>query len=147
MKSLSVRLGVLFIGFLILGNAEVWGADWKYYGECDLSIHYYDSESISRPSKNIVIVWTKSFYSEKGKIRLKQIFTGGETPISKSIDKVGYSLDLEEINCESRMQRTLSTAYYSMEDKNIDSYTGENPKWNFILLGSVMDSLHKAVCK
>jgi len=146
MKSFS-RLGVILIGLAIFGYAEVWGADWKYYGECDLSIHYYDSESISRPSKNIVIVWTKSFYSEKGKIRLQQIFTGGETPISKSIDKVGYSLDLEEINCESRMQQTLSTAYYSMEDKNIDSYTRENPKWNFILLGSVTDSLHKAVCK
>jgi hypothetical protein len=60
---------------------------------------------------------------------------------------VGYSLGLEEINCESRIQRILSTAYYSLEDKKIDSYAKENPKWNLILLGSVEDSLHKAVCK
>jgi hypothetical protein len=147
MKSLLGKLGVILIGLSIFGCAKGWGADWIYYGECEFSLHYYDSESISRPSKNIVIVWTKSFYSEKGKIRLQRIFTGDETPMSKSIDNVGYSLDLEEINCESRLQRTLSTAYYSMEDKNINSYTRENQKWNFISLGSVTDSLHKAVCK
>ena len=31
MKSLSVKLGVLFIGLLILGYAEVWGADWRLF--------------------------------------------------------------------------------------------------------------------
>jgi hypothetical protein len=32
MKSLLGKLGVVLIGLLIFGNAEVWGADWKYYG-------------------------------------------------------------------------------------------------------------------
>jgi len=33
MKSLSFKLGVILIGLMILGNAEVWGADWKFYGQ------------------------------------------------------------------------------------------------------------------
>ncbi len=32
MKSLSAKLGVIVIGFVIFGYAEVWGADWKYCG-------------------------------------------------------------------------------------------------------------------
>ena len=29
MKSLLGKVGVVFIGIAIFGNAEVWGADWK----------------------------------------------------------------------------------------------------------------------
>ena len=36
MKSLLGKLGVLFIGLLILGNAEVWGADWRLYAETEI---------------------------------------------------------------------------------------------------------------
>ena len=32
MKSSLVKLGVILIGLRIFINAEVWGADWKYYG-------------------------------------------------------------------------------------------------------------------
>jgi hypothetical protein len=53
MKSLLAKLGVNFIGLIIFTCAEVCGADWKYYGECEFSIHHYDSESISRPSNTL----------------------------------------------------------------------------------------------
>jgi hypothetical protein len=33
MKSLLGKLGVILIGLAIFGNAEVWGADWKHYGD------------------------------------------------------------------------------------------------------------------
>jgi hypothetical protein len=32
MKSLLGKLGVVLIGLIIFGCAEVWGADWKFYG-------------------------------------------------------------------------------------------------------------------
>jgi len=31
MKSLSVKFGVILIGLIIFGYAEVWGADWKEF--------------------------------------------------------------------------------------------------------------------
>jgi hypothetical protein len=32
MKSLSVKLGVILIGLIIFGYAEVWAEDWMFYG-------------------------------------------------------------------------------------------------------------------
>ncbi|MGA2517917.1 MAG: surface-adhesin E family protein [Thermodesulfobacteriota bacterium] len=65
MKSLLGKLGVLSIGLLILGYAEVWGADWKVFGGSVLSkdkttIGYYDAESIEYLSNGNVTVWTKT---------------------------------------------------------------------------------------
>jgi len=31
MKSLSGKLGVIFVGLCIFGHGEVWGANWKYF--------------------------------------------------------------------------------------------------------------------
>jgi hypothetical protein len=57
MKSLSVKLGVVLVGLTIFGYAEVWGADWKEWIRIsDKSIYYYDTESITHPSKNIASV-------------------------------------------------------------------------------------------
>ena len=66
MKSLLSKLGALFIGLLILGNAEVWGEDWKHYGNDKKFSAYYDVQSITRPSKNIVRVWLRWDWTEKG---------------------------------------------------------------------------------
>jgi hypothetical protein len=68
MKSLSVRLGVIFaIGFYVFVYAEVWGADWKLYAESGEFLFFYDAESISHPSKGIVKVWVKFVYKDKKK--------------------------------------------------------------------------------
>ena len=66
MKSLLVKFGVILIGLLILGNAEVWGADWKFFGSAKDGLYFYDPQSITRPSENIVRVWTKTSYNEMG---------------------------------------------------------------------------------
>ena len=68
MKSLSVKLGVILIGLAIFGCAEVWGADWKLYSSNELYLGYYDAQSITCPSKNIVRVWVKWDCTEKGVI-------------------------------------------------------------------------------
>lgn len=75
MKSLSVRLGVifLFIGLTIFTYAEGWGTDWKFIDMFFTRKFFYDTESIAHPSKNIVRVWVKTIYSEEAtNFRLKQ---------------------------------------------------------------------------
>jgi hypothetical protein len=59
MKSLSVKLGVILIGIIILGCAEVWGEDWKFYTKGLCGDYFYDAEGITRPSKDIVGVCVK----------------------------------------------------------------------------------------
>ena len=69
MKSLLFKLGVILIGLLIFGYAEVWGADWVFVGDYyDNNLHlYYDAQSISRPSKNIFQISVKYKVSEQFK--------------------------------------------------------------------------------
>lgn len=68
-------IGITFIGLIIFGHAEVFGADWKVFDEemCKFAktdpnfkgkfkykrLYYYDPESISKPSKGTVTVWTR----------------------------------------------------------------------------------------
>ena len=56
MKSLLGKLGVILIGLAIFGNAEVWGADWKFYDSNEMFLGYYDAQGIIRPPKTIVRV-------------------------------------------------------------------------------------------
>jgi hypothetical protein len=92
MKSLLGKLGVLFIGLLIIGNAEVWGADWKLFGVTENYLCYFDASSITRPSKNIVRVWTRKSYTEKGVI-------GWVGKFGKEYENLSRIIELMEINC------------------------------------------------
>ncbi len=79
MKSL-VRVGVVpIVGLLILGYAEVWGADWKYFGGAVLAkgeeaISFYDAETVEVLSDGNVRVWIKAFTdkSEFKKVQVKK---------------------------------------------------------------------------
>jgi hypothetical protein len=42
-------------------GARVSGPDWKLLYEADIGEYFYDAESITHPSENIVRVWGKSF--------------------------------------------------------------------------------------
>jgi hypothetical protein len=76
MKSLLGKLGVVLIGLAIFGYAEVWGADWKLLGTNEQISTYYDAQSITHPSENIVRVWTRMDFTEKGGSILEcQVYT------------------------------------------------------------------------
>jgi hypothetical protein len=92
MKSLLVKFGVIFIiGLAIFGNAEVWGADWKLFGDYDNYLIYYDAQSITRPSKNIVRVWIRWDYTKKGVMDMVGKF-------GKKYENLDYLKYLCEIN-------------------------------------------------
>jgi hypothetical protein len=56
MKSLLGKLEVILIGLALFVYSEVWGANWISYGQTNISLHYFDLESISRPFENVLIV-------------------------------------------------------------------------------------------
>ena len=145
MKSLFVKLGVIFIGLFIFGHAEVWGADWVLYGETDTYKFYYDKESIHRPSKNIVEVSEKQFYTDKG-----IIYMVGE--LGKKYENLSHSMTLWQIDCANQNFRFLSLTHYSKEEKVIYSrrllYASERAgEWSPIIKGTMGEILYKAVCK
>ena len=135
-KSLSVKLGVLSVGLLIIGNAAVWGADWKVLGKTEVITLYYDVESITRPAKNIVRVWTKNIFSEE--------YT---KTFGKQYEEVDHNLTLIEYNCAERKYNILSVHTYSKDGKIIDSSSHDKPNWKFVRPESLEENLYKAVCK
>ena len=139
MKSLLVGLGVILIGLMILGNAEVRRADWKLYSETDFFISYYDKESINRASKNIVRVWVKEVNTEKGITDMMKRF-GEEYKNCDHIKK------LYEVDCAEKRIRILSSAAYSKAGEVIISDDSPS-KWIFIVPKSEGEALHKTVCK
>ena len=66
MKSLSVKCVVIFVGLLMLGHGEVWGADWDTYFGSDFGTFSYDTKHVTRASKNILRVWRRKVYTDKG---------------------------------------------------------------------------------
>ncbi len=138
MKSL---LGVILIGLAIFGYGEVWGADWKLYGSSEKSLAYYDTQSITRPSKNIVRVWVKITYTEKGVMD-----TVGS--LGKKYEDLSHSIILREINCVEKMIHSLSGTYYDNGGGVI--YTSSSPylrEWVFIAPESLAESLYEEICK
>jgi hypothetical protein len=145
MKSLLGKLGVLSIGLLILGNSEVWGADWVFYGETDTYKFYYDKESISRPSKNIVEVSEKLIYLDKGVNFIVR-------ELGQKYENLSHSITLWQIDCPNENFRFLSLTYYSKEEKIIYSRkllysSGPAQEWSPITKGTMGWRLYEAVCK
>ncbi len=123
MKSSLGKVGVILIGLAISSYTEVWGADWKLIGlgVDQETAHFYDAENITSPSKNIVRVWTKIFYSE---------------PKNIGSMIVGSITSFEEINCKEKRSRGLSMNLYSKEGVALLTEGGsglpEFGEWRFI---------------
>ena len=139
MKSLLVKLGVLFIGVLILGHAEVWGEDWKLYSATEMELWFFDTSGITQPSKNIVRVWVKMDLTEKGVLDAVK-------KLGKKYENLNHSIILWEINCaEKKLRRYLSTNY-DHKGSEINSFSSPS-QWRVIILESIDESLYKEVCK
>ena len=93
MRSLSVNMGVILfiVGLSIFTCAEAWGADWRLISSTDSYKCFYDTENITRSSKNIVGVWARLEYTEKG-------ISGIVKEFGKYYKNLGYSLELWEID-------------------------------------------------
>lgn len=142
MKSFSVKSKVIFlvIGFAFFACVEARGADWKYLGQSGDRVFYYYAESVTRPSKDVVRVWGKADYTEKGIMGMVERF-------GSRYENLKYSLDLWELKCANNTIRILATTHHSKNGEVLDSKKNDHAKWKSIAPGSVEDSLHKAVCK
>jgi hypothetical protein len=144
MKSLLVKLGValVVIGLATLGYGEAWGADWRFFSSTDLYECFYYEDSMTHPSKNILRLWIKLEYTEKG-------VNGKVKESGKNYEPLSYSLQLWEINCATKKQHVLLNKDYSIEGNILNT---KPPKagfsgWKSISKGSVGESLFKAVCR
>ncbi len=139
MKFLSVKLGVILIGIIIFGHAEVWGEDWKLLNTTESGVNYYNAESITRLPKNIVRAWAKTELSEKGVKEMVAI-------LGKRYETLSYVLFLNEFDCGERKSRLLSVVAYSQDGLIIGRVDSPNP-FTYIVPETLDNYLYKAACK
>jgi hypothetical protein len=145
MKSLSVKLGVILIGFVLFNYTQAWGEDRMFYGGNDNYSCFYDLESINHLPHDVVRVSDYQFYTKAGKdLIIKEL--GGK------YENLSYTKTLWEINCADKKFRFLSLTHYSKENNAIYSwkllYSSNSPAaWSSFTPGSLGEKLHKAVCK
>ena len=53
------------IGLTVFADADVQGFDWKYYGTNEEGSYFYETETMTRLSQNIVRVCVQSIYTER----------------------------------------------------------------------------------
>ncbi len=137
MKKYFQLIAVLF-GLLILYSQEAWGGSpWKYYGTNEDGSYYYDAETMTRPSKDMVRVWVQSAYTDQG---ISHWVRGG----GEEFQNLGYTLVLIELNCVDRSVRSLQIVFYS---KNAEVLNPINAKeWEFFAPGSMSEVLYEALC-
>jgi len=118
----------------------VWGADWKLLGTTEESEFFYDTASIVRPSGNIIRVWVKHIYNEKG-------VNTWVKKLGEQFENLDYCLELVEFDCPKRKMRLLSAQYYSKDGNIIQSLEFDKPSWWFVRPEKIDGSLYKGVCK
>jgi len=128
-------LWVVSVSIFLLSITEVWGEDWKLYGKNESGVFYYDAESINRPAKGIVRVWTKMVHSKES---IKQA--------GKGLENLVYSKRLWEIDCVDKKIRRLSKIAYSQDEKILISDNKEE-KFGNINPKSLEQDLYEKVCK
>lgn len=139
MKS-RVKWRVIFsvTGFLIFAYSNTWAFDWKFYGTDENGSYFYETETLVRPSPNIVRVCIQSIYTEKGvSYWVKE---GG-----KAFQNLEFSLILYEYNCTERSIRPLRIQFYS-KDKRI-FYPIKTDEWQLFAPDAMFGVLFEEICK
>ena len=141
MKTLSVKLGVILfiIGLAIFGTIGAWGADWKQFNGNAAGTWYYDAESLTRLSQDIVRVSTIREFTDKGAWEMVKKF-------GKQYKNIDHSKGFEEISCSEKKVRILSYIHYSKQGEVIPSKPPEG-EWNYIIPDSQWERLYLIVCK
>jgi len=146
MKTLFVTLALLCAS---LGCSSADGEEWVYFSsDTQDSDFFYDSESISFPSTNIIGVWKKRLFSEEAKKQI--IIDRTEAELSTvGFDELSYALIREEINCKTRKSNILAIYYFGKTGNIISRVTVPSriESWNTLHPGSIGDVLRKTVCK
>jgi hypothetical protein len=137
-KSVKLVVFVVIAGLAIFGCSEAWGFDWKYYGTDEEGTYYYETETMTRLSQNIVRVCVQSIYTEKG---ISHWVKGG----GKEFQKLDFSLILSEFNCAEKSIRHLRVAFYSKNGEIF--YPIKNEEWHFFAPDSMSRALFQEICK
>ena len=142
MKSFPAKCLAISIALLILGYGEVWGADWDTYFVSAFGKFSYDVKHVTPVSGNILRVWRRKEYTDKG-------VTDIVVRLGKKFRGIHSDMELLEINCKDKVSRWLSLTFYSADGAVIESWAFPEARamWNHIVPDTQQDALFRKVCK
>ena len=122
MERSSSKLGVILLVMgLTICCAKAWGADWKEFAEATTGTFYYDTASVTSPSKDFFRVWIHN------------------------VNK--HETSLIEIDCREKDYRVLDVVEYDETDRIKDRFDYyDNPNWLVISQNTVPEPLHSILC-
>lgn len=124
---------------------DVKGADWVHYGRDNLENgSFYEKDSISNVSKDVVKVWTKKVYSDLGRESVIQDYerSGVETA---GYESLSYSKELFFINCVNGKCRRTQGVDYASDGLALQEY--QDGIWIAPPPDSALSTLVREVCK
>jgi hypothetical protein len=123
---IRISLILLFISFALASASCIKNVKWVEFDTCvDLANYYYDENSVSHTSENVVQVWTRFD------------FTDEEFPLKES--KL-----LFEFHCSENTYRTIESAEVQRDGKTV--HKGPTKK-RPVPPVSVYENLYFQVCK
>jgi hypothetical protein len=151
MRPSLLRRGlVLFLLFLCALNADAEAGRWKLFGKSMTGTRWHmDTETITRPSPEIVSVWVRSIpdkvitddgqeEEEPGTV-LKRIQ-------EKYFGEYEYAEGLWELECSKSLFRLLYFCVYSRNGDIVTSRVSPDSEWAAVLPGSAGEALLSTVC-
>ena len=132
---------IVAMGLLFFGNADVWGENWKPLRPSkDGDSNYYDADSITRPSKNIVRGSVKTVYSQKSVNREVQ-------KLGPTYKDLSHKILLWEMNCSEKKVAFLQWTTYTKNGTIIKSIKPEMITWMSMVPETMGEDLYKLLCK
>ena len=128
------------ISLIFFWYAEVRGENWKYYGENNYHVGYYDAESIIRTSEGIVIVREKDIFTEKGVMEAVE-------KLGEKYKTLSYAIMLNEVHCIDGRIRPLSSAFYSQDGRVLSSFDSQATDWGYIVPETRSEALYEILCR
>jgi hypothetical protein len=146
MKRLLLTISIVCL--FLVGYTTVNGAEWVRYATSKGldDKYYYDETSIYSDSEGAVRVWIKQDFSYKGKQHFIESMKQNGHYDNKKLENISYVLDYFAIKCSTREYKLISHYVRDTKESVIDSGSPQ-PTWNSIPAGSIIEILHKTVCK
>lgn len=123
---------------------------WKLTGKSKTDTCWYiDTETISRPSSDVVSLWVKSI-PEKVDADIIELEDRTEEILKKiqarNFGDYEYTEALWELDCSKTMYRILYFCVYNKNGDIITTSLTPDAEWSFILFGSVGETIQETVC-
>ncbi len=147
MRSLSVTLGVFFVGLAISGYAQVWGADWRYFASgADGTFYWYDAQGVTYQPNKMIQVWIKKIKADEIMDMVKSDAKITASELEQMTAGRDYEQSLIEIDCVEKTFNHLQKLNYDSKGvlKSGESKLGAKKR---IQKNSNAEKLYKIVCK